>query len=64
MENVKGTQYLQKLKEALASEEYKNHMPASRPYIAKLADLKSLSNLESCFSDNKKFANTFEKIAR
>ncbi len=64
MENVKGTQYLQKLKEALASDEYKNHMPASRPYIAKLADLKSLSNLESCFSDNKKFANTFEKIAR
>ena len=64
MEEVKGTEYLKKLKEAMSSEEYKSYTPPTRPYIAKLAKLNSLANLDSCFSENKDFDNTFERIAK
>jgi len=64
MEEVKGTEYLKKLKEAMSSEEYKSYTPPARPYIAKLAKLNSLANLDSCFSENKNFGNTFELIAK
>jgi hypothetical protein len=64
METVKGSEYLQKLKEAMKSEEYKSYTPSTRPYIAKLAKLKSLSNLESCFPENKNFGSTFERVAK
>ncbi len=64
MEEVKGTEYLQKLKEAMNSEEYKSYTPPIRPYIAKLAKLNSLANLDSCFSENKDFGNAFERIAK
>ena len=64
MEEVKGTDYLKKLKEAMSSEEYKSYTPPTRPYIAKLAKLNSLVNLDSCFSENKDFGNTFERIAK
>lgn len=61
---VKGVEYLQKLKEAMNSEEYQSYIPSKRPYIAKLAEVKSLSSLENYFPDNKKFGNTFERIAK
>ncbi len=64
MEEVKGTDYLKKLKGAMSSEEYKSYTPPTRPYIAKLAKLNSLDNLDSCFSENKDFGNTFERIAK
>ncbi len=64
VEEVKGTEYLRKLKEAMNSEEYKNYTLPTRPYIAKLAKLNSLANLDSCFSENKDFGNTFERIAK
>jgi hypothetical protein len=64
MEEVKSIEYLKKMKEALKSEEYKSETPATRPYIVKIADLKSLANLEHCFPENKNFGNTLEMIGK
>jgi len=64
MEEVKRIEYLKKMKEALKSEEYKSNTPPTRPYILKIADLKSLANLESCFPENKNFGNTLEMIGK
>ena len=64
METISGIEYKKKIKEAMKSEEYKSYTPPTKPYIAKIADLKSLSNLESCFPENKNFGNTLEKIGK
>jgi len=64
MEEVKRVEYLKKMKEALTSEEYKSNTPPTRPYILKIADLKSLANLESCFPENKNFGKTLEMIGK
>ena len=63
MEDVKGSEYLQKIKEALKSKEFQSYTSPQRPYIIKFAELKSLSNIESCFPYNKDFGNTLKKIA-
>lgn len=62
MEVTKGNEYLQKIKDALRSEEYQSYTFPTRPYIVKLAELKSLSHINSCFPDNQDFGNTLEKI--
>ena len=62
MEVTKGSEYLQKIKDALRSEEYQSYTFPTRPYIVKFAELKSLSHINSCFPDNKNFGNTLEKI--
>lgn len=62
MEFPKGNDYLQKIKEAMRSEEYQTYTFPKRPCIVKFAELKSLSNIESCFPDNQDFGKTFEKI--
>lgn len=64
MESIRMIEYKKKIKEAMNSEEYKNYTPPTKPYIAKIADLKSLSNLESCFPENKEFGSTLEKIGK
>lgn len=63
METVKGSEYLQKIKEAISSKEYQSYTSPQRPHIVKFAELKSLSNIESCFPYNKDFGNTLKKIA-
>ena len=62
METVKGSEYLQKIKEAISSKEYQSYTSPQRPHIVKFAELKSLSNIESCFP-YKDFGNTLKKIA-
>lgn len=64
MENPRGTEYLQKMKEAVNSDEYKSYTRSFQPYKGRLANLQSLSNIESCFPDNKDFGKTLEKITR
>ncbi|MFV0588041.1 hypothetical protein [Bacteroides reticulotermitis] len=64
MQTISGIEYLKNIKEALNSEEYKNYTFPTKPYIAKIADLKSSSNLESCFPENKEFGKTLETIAK
>ena len=64
METISGIEYMKKIKEAMNSEEYKNYAPQTEPYIAKIADIKSLSNLENCFPEYKDFGKTLEKIAK
>lgn len=64
MEGGRMIDYQKKMKEALQSEEYKSYTFPSGPYIAKIADLKSLSNLESCFPENKNFGTTLEMIGK
>lgn len=64
MEAISGIEFLKKIKEARNSEEYKNYIPPTGPYIAKIADLKSISNLESCFPEYKDFGKTLETIAK
>lgn len=63
METAKGSEYLQKIKEAISSKEYQSYTSPQRPHIVKFAELKSLSNIESCFPYNKDFGNTLKKIA-
>lgn len=63
METVKGNEYLQKIKEAIRSNEYQSYTSPQRPHIVKFAELKNLSNIESCFPYNKDFGNTLKKIA-
>lgn len=62
MEDVKGSEYLQKIKEALKSKEFQSYTSPQRPYIIKFAELKSLSNIENCFPYNKEFGNALKKI--
>lgn len=64
VETVKGSEYLSKIKDAIKSEEYQSYIPPTRPYIVRFAELKSLSNLEACFPDNRNFGSTFEKIGK
>ncbi|WP_373208146.1 hypothetical protein, partial [Phocaeicola vulgatus] len=64
MEDVKGSEYLQKIKEALKSKEFQSYTSPQRPYIIKFAELKSLSNIENCFPYNKEFGNALKKIAQ
>ena len=64
METISGVEYRKKIKEVLKSEKYENYASPTKPYIAKVADLKSLSNLESCFPENKEFGKTLETIAK
>lgn len=64
METISGIQYLKKIKEARNSEEYKNYTPPTEPYMGKIADLQSLSNLESCFPEHKDFGKMLEKVAK
>ena len=64
MEDVKGSEYLQKIKEALKSKEFQSYTSPQRPYIIKFAELKSLSNKENCFPYNKEFGNALKKIAQ
>lgn len=64
METVKGSEYLHKIKEAISSKEYQSYTSPQRPHIVKFAELKSLSNIESCFPYNKDFGNTLKKIAQ
>ncbi|MFV0588038.1 DUF4377 domain-containing protein [Bacteroides reticulotermitis] len=64
METISGIEYLKNIKKALNSEEYKNYTFPTKPYIAKVADLKSLSNLESCFPEYKDLGKTLETIAK
>ena len=64
MEDVKGSEYLQKIKEALKSKEFQSYTSPQRPYIIKFAELKSLSNIENCFPYNKEFSNALKKIAQ
>lgn len=64
MKNVSGIEYMQKLKEVMKSEEYKSYTPSTKPYIAKLANIKSFPNLEGCFPDNKRFGKLVEIIAK
>ena len=40
MEDVKGSEYLQKIKEALKSKEFQSYTSPQRPYIIKFAELK------------------------
>lgn len=61
MEDVKGSEYLQKIKEALKSKEFQSYTSPQRPYIIKFAELKSLSNIENCFPYNKEFGNALKK---
>ena len=63
METVKGSEYLQKIKKAISSKEYQSYTSPQRPHIVKFAELKSLSNIESCFPYNEDFGNTLKKIA-
>lgn len=62
MEVPKGNEYLQKIKDAMRSEEYQTYTFPERPYIVKFAELKSLSNIKLCFPDNQNFGNTLERI--
>ena len=64
METVKGSEYLQKIKEAISSKEYQSYTSPQRPHIVKFAELKSLSNIENCFPYNKEFGNALKKIAQ
>lgn len=64
MHGVKGSEYLQKIKEALKSKEFQSYTSPQRPYIIKFAELKSLSNIENCFPYNKEFGNALKKIAQ
>lgn len=64
METISGIEYLKKIKEVLKSEEYKNYTFPTKPYLVKIADLKSLSNLESCFPENKNFGSTLERMGK
>ena len=58
METVKGSEYLQKIKEAISSKEYQSYTSPQRPHIVKFAELKSLSNIEIFFPYYKVFGNT------
>ena len=49
MEDVKGSEYLQKIKEALKSKEFQSYTSPQRPYIIKFAEL---------FSDNELIGST------
>ncbi len=62
MEIPKRNEYLQKIKDAMKSEEYQTYTFPKRPHIVKFAELKSLSNIKLCFPDNQDFGNTLEKI--
>lgn len=62
MQPVKRIEYLKKVKEAIVSEEYQSYHSPTTPYIARLAELKSLSNLEASFPDNPAFGQTFRNI--
>lgn len=64
METVKMIEYKKKLKEALKSEEYKSYTLPTGPYIAKIANVKSLADLENYFPENKSFGNTMEMIGK
>lgn len=62
MQDVRQFNYRKILKEAIASEEYKKFNYPTMPYIAKLAELKSLNDVEFCIEDNQDLANTLKKI--
>lgn len=63
MDSPKGTEYLKKIKDAIRSDEYKSYTRGYQPYKVKLANVKSLSNIECFFPDNKDFGKTLRKIA-
>lgn len=62
MNDVRRIEYLKVFKEAIKSKEYQSFIYPTRPYIAKLAELKSLDDIELCIDDNKSFSNTLTKI--
>lgn len=64
MDEVKESGYWKKMKEVLRSEEYKSYTFPKSPYRVQFAELDSLSHVEACFPDNKRFGHEFEKVGR
>jgi hypothetical protein len=64
MNKTRWVEYLQNLKDALKSDEYKSFKSPSQPYKFRLANLGSLSYIENLIPDNKKFAKALEDICR
>lgn len=62
MSDVRRIEYLKVIKEAINSEEYQSFKYPTRPYIAKLTELKSLEDIQFCIDENQNFANTLKKI--
>lgn len=64
MDDVRESGYWKKIKEVLRSEEYKSYTFPKSPYQVQFAELDSLSHVEACFPDNKRFGHEFEKVGR
>lgn len=62
LEKVNGSEYLQKVKDALQSDEYKSYSSYKRPHIVRFAELNRLSDIENVFDANPSFGKTIEKI--
>lgn len=64
METVKGSEYLQKIKDAIRSEEYQSYTSPRRPHLVRFAALNSLSDIQACFPDNEGFGHTLQRIGQ
>lgn len=62
MNDVRQNEYNKIIKEVIRSKEYQNFKYPTRPYIAKLTELKSLENVELYIDDNENFASILKKM--
>lgn len=62
MEKGNGSEYLQKMKEAINSDEYTSYSSRKRPHIVRFLALKNLSEVENLFHKNPSFGKVLAKI--
>ena len=62
MEKGSGSEYLQKMKEAIHSDDYTNYSSCKRPHIVRFTALKNLSEVENLFHNNPSFGKVLTKI--